>query len=237
MTLEHIITYALLGGILPALLWLLFWLREDSSRPEPRGVISRTFVIGMLAVFVALPLQEAAVRIAPGMTLATFFLWAIVEEGVKFFAAYISALRLKVHDEPIDAVIYMITAALGFVALENALFIFNPLIENDILGSIMTGNLRFIGASLLHTVSSATIGVALALSYYRNIHARRIWGSTAFVIAVCFHTIFNIFIMRQENLVTLFTFGTVWIGIIVLLLFFERIKSTPPPRKSERDSI
>ena len=58
-----IIFYALLGGILPALIWLAFWLREDYKHPEPRGLILRTFLLGMGAVILVLPFQKAIAKI------------------------------------------------------------------------------------------------------------------------------------------------------------------------------
>ena len=91
-----------------------------------------------------------------------------LEEVFKFAAAYFVALRARVYDEPLDAIIYLVTVALGFSALENALFLWGPLKEGDILRTIVTGDLRFIGATLLHTLSSATIGIALALSFYKS---------------------------------------------------------------------
>ena len=71
-------------------------------------------------------------------------------------------------DEPIDAVIYMITVALGFSALENALFLSNLISTSSFAQSIITGNSRFLGATLLHVASSAAVGVMIGLSYYKN---------------------------------------------------------------------
>ena len=30
--------FALIGGFVPALVWLWFWLKEDKQKPEPKGV-------------------------------------------------------------------------------------------------------------------------------------------------------------------------------------------------------
>ena len=54
------ILFALLGGVLPALLWLWFWLKEDKKRPEPRGLILLAFIAGMLTVPVVLPFEKLA---------------------------------------------------------------------------------------------------------------------------------------------------------------------------------
>ena len=54
----QVLFYAFFGGLLPAALWLWFWLKEDSVHPEPRGLIVVTFIAGMLAVAFVLPLQQ-----------------------------------------------------------------------------------------------------------------------------------------------------------------------------------
>lgn len=217
--------YALLGGVLPASIWLLFWLREDERRPEPTWRVILTFLLGMLSVLLVLPFQRKIDLLFPGMGIMAFLLWAVCEEGFKFLAAYFGGIRSKDDNEPLDAMIYMITAALGFVALENTLFIVNPLLQEDISTGIITGNLRFIGASLLHIVASASIGVALALSFYKPLKVKIAVGFIAFLVAVFIHTAFNLFIINQDSLGIFLTFGMVWTGITMLIYFFERVKS------------
>ena len=50
--------YALLGGILPACIWLLFWLREDKKSPEPKYMIVLAFLGGIAAVFISLYFEK-----------------------------------------------------------------------------------------------------------------------------------------------------------------------------------
>src|SRR3989344_2465376 len=159
--------YAILGGILPALLWLSFWLREDRLHPEPRSLIAKTFLFGMIAVIAVLPFQKTVEMLMPNMFWIALLLWAAFEEAFKFIAGYFGGLHSVEDNEPLDPLIYMITAALGFVALENTLFLLGPLLGQDIPQSIVTGNLRFIGASLLHIICSGLIGATLAFSFYR----------------------------------------------------------------------
>ncbi|MBX4189027.1 PrsW family intramembrane metalloprotease [Candidatus Parcubacteria bacterium] len=219
------IIYALLGGILPAFVWLLFWLEEDRDNPEPNTKLLATFLAGMLAVIVVLPFQKAVDKILPGAGPVAFLLWAVLEEGFKFAAAYYAGLRGADDDEPLDPMIYMITAALGFAALENALFLLNPLLQSDITGSLITGNLRFIGSTLLHTVSSGIIGTALDLTFYKSRDERVALGVLAFFLAIFAHTAFNLFILNESGFGTFLTFATVWAGITALILMFEKVKS------------
>ena len=218
------ILIAALGGILPALLWLAFWLLEDRCQPEPKRYIFLSFILDMMAVPLVLPLERQAMQYFAEGSLLLLFAWALLEEGFKFIAAYLGGLRWAAFDEPLDAVIYLVTAALGFSALENALFLFSPLMHGEVLRTIVTGDLRFIGASLLHTLASATIGISIALSYAKPAAVRR-WAAVGGVIlAVALHTLFNFFILGMGGDATFWVFLVIWFGIIATLLMVERIK-------------
>jgi RsiW-degrading membrane proteinase PrsW (M82 family) len=52
------LAYALLGGILPAIVWLTFWLRQDNKKPEPKIMILIAFIGGVIAVFGSLYLEK-----------------------------------------------------------------------------------------------------------------------------------------------------------------------------------
>jgi len=216
---------AMLGGVLPALLWLAFWLLEDRCQPEPKRFILFSFFGGMMALFVALQLERFAMdylSIAAG-TGAFALMVGVVEEGSKFLLAYLVALRWSVFDEPLDGIIYMVTVALGFSALENALFLYTPLMHGEILRTIVTGDMRFIGATLLHTLSSAAIGIALALSYSKPAAIRRMAVLGGLILAISLHTMFDFLIMTKGD-VTFWVFLITWLGIIAALLMVERVK-------------
>ncbi|MFT7507329.1 MAG: RsiW-degrading membrane proteinase PrsW (M82 family) [Acidimicrobiales bacterium] len=213
---------AFLGGLIPALFWLWFWLREDKERPEPYLLILLALIGGMMVVPLALPLQKLAIELYSGDNL--IFVWVIIEEVLKYAAALIVVLRNKAVDEPIDLIIYMITIALGFAALENALFIFGPLSSGDIVQTLTTGELRFLGATLLHVLASGTVGAFLALAYYKSNIIKSVFGMLGLFIAIILHALFNFFIMDSSGETILGVFLFVWMGIIVLLLIFEKVK-------------
>lgn len=213
---------AFLAGLIPALFWLWFWLREDKARPEPKVLIATAFVAGMLIVPLVLPLQQFAMARFANDNLV--FVWVIIEEVLKYSAALIVVLWNKAVDEPIDTIVYMITIALGFSALENALFIFNPLEDGNYLDSFLTGNFRFLGATLLHVLASGTVGIAMALSFYKSDIVKVIVATLGLFLAIILHALFNFFIMGANGGTVLGVFMFVWMGIIVLFILFEKVK-------------
>ncbi len=220
--------FAFMISLVPVLIWLGFWLFEDSKRPEPRGLIFLAFLSGMVAVLIVLPFQQvAATYLTMGFPL--ILIWAAIEEVTKFGVAYVMVLRKRDVDEPIDFAIYLITIALGFAALENALFIFHPLIDGHFFESLVAGNLRFVGATLVHVLSSAVIGGALAFAYYRE-RVQKIWyGFMGVILAIALHAFFNFLIIITGSDGTLTVFLGVWFGIIFVLLALERVKSLQRP--------
>lgn len=223
---------SLVGGILPALLWLWFWLKEDKLHPEPKSRIVISFMSGMLAVWPAIELEKLfCTHFEPGVCiggaipgLLLIILWAATEEILKFVATYLSSFwKNKYNDEPIDAIIYMITAALGFSALENTLFIFKLMGNGDFLQGIMTGNSRFLGATILHVASSAAIGVMMGLSYYKKPQIKKIFLFTGVILSVLLHTIFNLLIIEFKDDL-FFVFAGVWILIVFLIALIEKVK-------------
>src|SRR3990167_2229761 len=219
------------GGVLPALAWMWFWMREDKQHPEPRRVIALAFLAGMITVGVVIPMQHAVAGFLVGTT-AIFIAWSIIEEVMKYVAARVTVLRSRQNDEPIDSVIYMVAVALGFAAAENALFLLSPLSGHGILETLMTGNLRFVGAMLLHVLYSAVIGVALALSSYKSKRSKRLYALCGVILAALLHGLFNFLILNTAEEHLLRTFGLVWLGLIVLLAVLEYVKRIHPVLKA-----
>src|SRR3989344_4835684 len=130
------LAYIFLAGalaFLPSLFWLWFWLKED-DHPEPRREILLVFLAGMLGVVVAIILENSFSSAnnvfqkffgygAFWFSILNIFGFAFLEEITKTAAAFFTAIRSKYFDEPVDAMIYMVAAALGFAALANILFL------------------------------------------------------------------------------------------------------------------
>ncbi|MBA3733404.1 PrsW family intramembrane metalloprotease [Patescibacteria group bacterium] len=214
---------AFILGLIPALLWMWFWLKED-IHPEPAKILTLSFIGGMLAVVFVLPFQKIVYFYFQDQETISFILWAATEELAKFGFVYFIALRNKAVDEPVDDIIYLIVSALGFVTLENTLFLIQPIHLGQVVDTIVHSNLRFMGASLLHVMSSATIGIMLGLSFYKSRGEKILYTVIGIILAIALHSAFNLFIIREVSGNIFFIFGAVWVGIIVLLLLFEKVK-------------
>jgi RsiW-degrading membrane proteinase PrsW (M82 family) len=235
MHIFNTIFFIFLLGVLPAFAWLWFWLREDNEHPEPRRYILLTFLYGALAVPFALGLQllfNAAFSVSGTEAVSNFsfihalfvvFVWAGTEEFVKYKAAWRGGLNKTITDEAVDVPIYMISAALGFAALENALFLLTPFLNGNIQEVIITTKLRFVGSTLVHVASSALIGMFIGYSLFFMRKMRKIYTLIGFILATLLHALFNLFIIKgsQNSFVG---FLLIWLFIILIIVLFERIK-------------
>lgn len=215
--------YAAIGGLFPALIWLSFFLNEDRKHPEPRILLFITFIVGMCIVLPTLKAEQFVLAFTA--TDKPLFLWAFIEELFKYLAVMIAVLWRKEVDEPIDLIIYMITAALGFAAAETILFLLKTLdTSNALTLSVLTTSYRAVGAALLHTLASGIVGVALAFTFYKNQAMRFIALLFGLGIATLLHALFNFFIITSFGTYASLVFFGVWIGIVALLLMFEKAK-------------
>lgn len=252
MSIFNTFFFSLIAGLLPAVVWLFFWLREDDAHPEPRGYIILTFFYGMLGVPFALLFQLLfnylfSIKSTDSITDAPFvvsfvvvLVWAAIEEFIKYKAAWHGGLKKEITDEAVDVPIYMISAALGFSALENVMFLVQPFLNGNIPEAIMTAKLRFIGASLVHVASSALVGIFAGYSLFFMKSVRKRYIGVGFILASVLHGLFNLFIIKNSQN-SFAGFLLVWLFIILIIVLFERIKrikvNTINVREKEKKDI
>jgi len=230
-------------GILPGFAWLLFYLKED-LHPEPKRLIAATFFAGAVVTFVALAFQcftfqnvfgfeSCGVRLENAVSSLSFLsgiylvvILALIEEVLKFGAAYFAVSKNPNLNEPVDAMIYAVVAALGFATVENLAVAVSAI--NSVPGAgfgtmiemFRSISFRFIGATLLHALASGLVGYYWAISI-REFEKKRLilWG---IVIATTLHAVFNYFIIKFDDrfylVVLLLTVG------FFVIMDFEKLK-------------
>ena len=218
-----ILGMALLGGVIPSLVWLWFWLKEDKEDPEPNGLLVVCFILGMVSVLLVLPIEKF-IQTNITSSQMQIFGWASVEEIIKYLIVVAILYRSTYLHKPIDWPIFLITTALGFAALENMLFLIKPLSLGQTTVGLLTGNLRFLGSTLLHAVASGIIGIMAGLSFYIKGFRKEIYLLIGFILAIGLHSVFNFFIMENNGSEFLKVFAFLWVATIINLLLFEKLR-------------
>ena len=123
---------------------------------------------------------------------------------------------------------YCIVVALGFAALENTLFTLGVLSTSTVIQGVLISNMRFIGATLVHIVSSALIGFTLGFAFYRS-HVVKFFALTIGIIAaIALHAAFNLSIIAVSGIDSLKVFAWFWVAVVMLIILFEEVKAVRP---------
>lgn len=241
--------FILLLGVMPGLIWLIFYLQEDTDR-EPKKEILYAFLAGTAITIVVLGVQKIFHdSLAPRLNfqiLSPFYLVALasIEEFFKFGAAYLIVSRSKYFDVPVDAMIYMIIVALGFATVENIGALQGQLKETALLSSVVgTATLRFIGATLLHTLASALVGYYWAKGLITN----RLFSNLLFglVSASLLHAGFNYLVLNNQEQI-MYPILLLIVAAFFILNDFEKLKhglfgnrltNNPSPKRDPEESI
>ncbi|MDP1628986.1 MAG: PrsW family intramembrane metalloprotease [bacterium] len=222
-------------GILPSIIWLTFYLKED-VHPEPKKWLIIVFFLGMAVTPIVVNIEWLAINFFSFLNrefprlfgdflrdLAIIFIGvALVEEFFKYLAVRLAMKKNPVFDEPADAMIYMVVSALGFAAVENIMVMhaFAPFILVDPAQPLSTLAIRFVGATFLHTLASGIIGFYYAMSLVKINHlkVRRRWLLLkGLFLAALLHGAFNYFIIiLREPWVIYFSIPLLVISIFVL---------------------
>ena len=188
----------------------------DRLRPEPRGLIALTFLLGCVSTIPAgignfvLGIGEMGNReldLTP-VPAAMFLVSGAVEEVSKFGAVRLGAYRSLYFDEPVDGLVYAAAASLGFASLENLLYvlIYGP--------EVML--VRAPLSTVAHLVFGSIWGYALGRHYVSRSKLRpQLVGSLALAAGV--HGLFNTLISSVSlpgmlGAILLVALGGCWAG-------------------------
>lgn len=221
------IVIAILIGFVPICFWLWFWLRND-KHPEPRLLLLASFLVGAVLVFPVISLQgifHEAFAGSPSLIVLT----SAIEEIAKFLVILILVLGSRYIDEPLDYGIYLITGALGFSAFENILYLLNPsVLDSSLITALTIGNSRFIGASVVHGVCAAIVGISMGVAFYKPKVVRIFFTLFGIGGAITLHALFNFFILQSEKVSLLTILALLWVVGIIIVISFRRLAELSP---------
>ena len=157
-----------------------------------------------------------------------FLIIAFSEEFFKFLVIRLKVINSPHLDEPLDVMLYMVVAALGFAAVENILYLFPPMgpmpFDQLVWKTAFILVIRFVGATFLHTLCSAVIGYSLAISFC-EVKMKRTTIAAGIIMAVLLHGIYDFSIMTLDGYAK-FAIPIIVIITLAFLVFsgFEKLK-------------
>ena len=220
-------------ALAPSIIWLLFFLRKD-AHPESNPMVLKIFFYGMLAslpaVFIEFGFSDSLKTLSGFSPFLIFLLnifigVAFVEEFLKYLVVKSKVLKDPEFDEPLDIMLYMIIAALGFAAVENLLIFLSPDTFNLGLDkTFFLAAFRFIYATFLHALASATFGFFIALSICEAKKQNLLLGAGLFS-AVILHGLYNFSIMKTEGMLRIVLLTIIIASLAIFVSWgFKRLK-------------
>ncbi|NLM39159.1 MAG: PrsW family intramembrane metalloprotease [Firmicutes bacterium] len=148
--------YIILAAVLPGLFWVWYFQRRDPYDREPWPMLLKAGVFGAVAVLPAIALEYPFRSFLQGEVSWLTAFWVsfgvvgVGEELVKMVAVYAASYSSEHFNEPVDGIIYAVTAGLGFSVVENVLYISSF--------GLSIAPLRAVVASLAHASFSGIAG-------------------------------------------------------------------------------
>lgn len=139
---EHYLAAA--SGAIPAILAMLYFDYLDRKRPEPLKLRYGVVLVGMLSVLPVLifaqMIDSALGASVPqpgtyaGAAYISFGIAGGLEEACKISAVFLVVWYSRHFDERMDGIVYGARAGLGFALVENCLYIYKAVIDDQLVG-------------------------------------------------------------------------------------------------------
>lgn len=219
-------------GLAPSVIWLLFFLRKDRL-PESKRMILKIFFYGMLATVPTALIELGFFEKVGGLNLPpllfvllyAFLGIGFVEEILKYLVVKGTVLNHHEFDEPVDTMIYMITAAMGFAALENLLILLPMGTNFQFFEVAFVSVFRFLGATFLHALCSGLLGYYIALSLFKTEDKTKLAIKGIFW-ATLLHGFYDLSIMKIEGGFKFVIPIIILTGLIIFVtLGFQKVKT------------
>lgn len=206
-------------ALAPILFFLTYIYLKDEYEREPLKYLVITFLLGVACAYPVIILGEflanlfqASIHGTPTtIAIYAFFVVAFSEEWVKYLVMRWYNYPHKEFDEPYDGIMYGSAVALGFAAIENILYIFNPEVNG-----FETGLVRMFTAVPAHATFGVIMGYFMGRAKFRvgNQHPflERMKGLLA---AILLHGLYDYFLFLGNGLLALFSFASLVVGIIL----------------------
>ena len=225
--------FLFLIAILPTLALLLFFVYSDKFK-EPKKTVLSTFILG---IFIIAPLEvfHYGTQMILGEPIEynaffrAFFAAAFLEELFKFCVLFFFCTKFTEFNEPMDGIVYGITASLGFAFWENLQYIYMP--DREITESLQVAWMRAFTAVPSHAFDGVIMGFFIGRHYFRDYKSNinLVW---ALLIPVTLHGFYDWVLMEESiNRNYMYLIMIIELGLVTYL--YKNLKTQQIVKKKE----
>lgn len=236
----------LLSAVIPIIFWFWFFLRQDRAEPEPKRILLKAFVWGMIAIFIAtLSGEILSFLFSSGQNwselknyilnenlssylnmpviILLLFLRGPIEEGIIFLIFRTFIYREKAFTQIIDGIVYGVALALGFSFVENTIYF------TELFSSLSSTEFSFVlifrgfASVLLHLVATGVMGFYMGQAKFLS---KNKWRTMlkGVLIAMLLHGTFNVFLQAVYPLNVTLAFSLILLALIYLIVNIKKTK-------------
>ncbi|MFH0958011.1 MAG: PrsW family glutamic-type intramembrane protease [Pseudomonadota bacterium] len=211
-------------GVAPGILWLLYFFIVNRKEDNSFESIARVFVWAAAFTIPTAILEHILVASVHMETLqesmiSSFFMIAPIEEFFKLLAVWIGAYRRADFRSPMDGLTYAVTAALGFVAVENALYIIR-------LGPTIVW-MRLLYATPGHILFSSLWGYSLGIARFVP-SGEFLIILKGFFLSAAFHGLYNFLVALEPSKTRFYLVPLLAVLLIVAVTLVRKLYRSSP---------
>ena len=187
-------------AVAPVIVLLYYIYRRDIDK-EPRGLLFKMFLFGILSFIPILFIETIYELFFPTEYIPSFIITFIsifiivglVEEIAKWFVTYMCSFNNKEYNHPYDGIVYAVFASLGFAIIENIIYVFQY--------GFQVGVARALLAIPGHTVDAVFMGYFLSKAKYASVNGNNSskYLLLSLLIPTLTHTLYDTLIIYYET--------------------------------------
>jgi RsiW-degrading membrane proteinase PrsW (M82 family) len=174
---------------------------RDKYEKEPIKLILKGILLGAIIIFPVGLIENYVMGFGTGLTKIPkaafdgFVVAGATEEAFKYFVVFILIWRNRNFNEKFDGIVYAVSVALGFAAIENLFYVFSN-------NSMQVGLLRAFTAVPGHAIFGVVMGFYLGMARF-SVKGKGKWLLSAFTVPWLLHGIYDFMIMSGHPVLLL----------------------------------
>ncbi len=193
--------YLLLLALAPAVILMMYVYFRDKYEKEPISLILKGILLGGVVIFPVGLVESYLMQYGLGLgkipkaAFDGFLVAGFTEEIFKFLMVFMLIWRNPNFNEKFDGIVYAVSVALGFAAIENLFYIFSN-------NSMQVGMLRAVTAVPGHAVFGVIMGFYLGMARFDKKYRLK-WILDALLVPWLLHGTYDFLIMSGYPLLML----------------------------------